>query len=131
MFDSVWCLTMAQIQFSLIKKIRTLATLHPLTSDNITFLPYPPPPHPLPPPPQSGRHMCVTPYFSRSASVLTVSEKFCTRKSCISSKIKHRAKQRHSCLEITKWSCWTSWNNLLQQECFRWEWKLTNKIFLR
>ena len=31
-------------------------TPHPLTSDNILFLPYPPPP------PQSRRHMCITPY---------------------------------------------------------------------
>ena len=31
-------------------------TPHPLTSDNISFLPYRPHLHP----PQSGRHMCIT-----------------------------------------------------------------------
>ena len=59
-FGSAWCLVMAQIQFFLIKKIKTgrpkhLLTPHPPTSDNISFLPYPP--HT----PQSGRHMCITP----------------------------------------------------------------------
>ena len=34
-------------------------TAHPPTFDNISFLPYPPPPHS----PQSGRHMCITPKF--------------------------------------------------------------------
>ena len=48
MFDSAWCLIMEQIQFSLIKKIKIerpehSLTLHPPTSDNISFLPYPPP----------------------------------------------------------------------------------------
>ena len=52
---------MAQIQFSLIKKIKIgrpehSLTPHPPTSDNISFLPSPPPPSP-----QSGRHMCITP----------------------------------------------------------------------
>ena len=44
MFDSAWCLVLAQIKFSLIKKkdwtSRTLATPHLLTFDNIWFLPY-------------------------------------------------------------------------------------------
>ena len=60
MFGSAWCLVMAQIQFSLIKKkdwtSRTLAYPLPSTSDNISFLPYPPPPNP----PQSGCHMFIT-----------------------------------------------------------------------
>ena len=34
---------------------RTLAIPPPSTSDNISFLPYPPTT------PQSGRHMCITP----------------------------------------------------------------------
>ena len=37
-------------------------TPHPPTSNNLSFLPYPPPTPPHPPPPrQSGRHMCITP----------------------------------------------------------------------
>ena len=64
-----WCLVMAQIQFSLIKKIKIGRPEHLLTpsphsptSDNISVLPY----HPLPPSPhphQSGRHMCITPHW--------------------------------------------------------------------
>ena len=51
-----WCLVMAQIQFSLTKKIKIgrpehSLTLQPTTSDNISFLLYPPA---LPLPPQSG-----------------------------------------------------------------------------
>ena len=42
---------MAQIQFSLIEKIKIvrpehLLTPHPRTSDDISYLPYSPPPHP-------------------------------------------------------------------------------------
>ena len=54
MFGSAWCLVMAQIQFSLIKKTIKIGrpenslTPVPHTSDNISF-------------PQSGRHMCITP----------------------------------------------------------------------
>ena len=56
---------MAQIQFSFRKK-KIGRPEHllppPPTSDNISFLPYPPPPSF---PPQSGRHMRVTPYHLR------------------------------------------------------------------
>ena len=63
---------MVQIQFSLIKRnkdwmFRTPDNPPPPTSDNISFLPYPPPPHPPPPhplpspPPQSGRYTCIAP----------------------------------------------------------------------
>ena len=52
---------MAQIQFSLIKKIKIGYPEHsltppPPTSDNISFLTYPPPHSP-----QIGRHMCINP----------------------------------------------------------------------
>ena len=72
MFDSAWCLVVAQIQFSLIKKRldvqNSCYTPTPSKhtrlsmSDNISFLPGPP----LltsQPPPQSERHMCITPYY--------------------------------------------------------------------
>ena len=50
MFGSPSCLVMAQIQFSLMKKIKIgrpeyLLTPHPPTSDNISFLPFPFPPN--------------------------------------------------------------------------------------
>ena len=58
MFGSAWCLIMAQIQFSLIKKKigppEHSLTPHSPTSNNISFFLYPPC--------QSGRHMCITPY---------------------------------------------------------------------
>ena len=46
MFCSAWCLVMAQIRISLIKKTKIECpelslTRHPPTSDNISFLPYP------------------------------------------------------------------------------------------
>ena len=44
MFGSAWCLVMAQIQFSLIKKIKIGRPEHSLTYDNISFFPYPLPP---------------------------------------------------------------------------------------
>ena len=58
---------MAQIQFSLIQKIRIgrpehslpSTHLHPITSYFCLTTPPPPPP---PIPPKSGRHMCITPY---------------------------------------------------------------------
>ena len=62
MLGSAWSLVMAQIQFSLVKKIKIRLPEHSLT------------PHPLCPitsnfcltptphqPPQSGRHICITP----------------------------------------------------------------------
>ena len=72
MFGSVWCLVMAQIQFSLIKKNigrpEHLLTPRPTTSNKIWFLPYPHLATPL----QSGRHMCITPnvtFISFTSSV--------------------------------------------------------------
>ena len=65
MFASTRCLVMVQIQFSLIKKakighpehsLHPPPLPHPPTSDNISFLPYPPPL-------QGGRHMFITPYL--------------------------------------------------------------------
>ena len=52
MFDSAWCLVMAQIQFSLIKKNKdwtssTLANPPFPASNNISFLAYPPSPYPF------------------------------------------------------------------------------------
>ena len=59
MLDSAWCLVMAQIQFSLIKKkigrpehLLSPDPLHPITSHFCLNPPIPP---------QSGRHMCITP----------------------------------------------------------------------
>ena len=71
MFDSAWCLFIAQIQLSLIKKIKIGCPKYslpfppppPRTPDNISFLPSPPSPPPYSNPfSQSGRHMCITPY---------------------------------------------------------------------
>ena len=74
LFGSAWCLVIAQIQFSLIKKIgRSEHLLHPPTPLRLTrtyfyLTPTPPPsthtPHPTPlspPPPthQAGCHMCI------------------------------------------------------------------------
>ena len=58
MLDSAWCLVIAQIQFSLIKKMigHLEQLLTPPTSDTISFLP-------KLPAPKSGRHMCITPYM--------------------------------------------------------------------
>ena len=60
-FGSTWYLVTAQIQFSLINKIKIgcpehSLTHHPPTSSDISFLPYPST-YPLP---QSGRNMCIT-----------------------------------------------------------------------
>ena len=56
-----WCLFMADIQFVFNQRIKIgpperLLTSHHPTSNNISFLPYSPPPLP----PQSRRHMCIT-----------------------------------------------------------------------
>ena len=68
MFDSTWCLVMAHIQFSLIKKKlrlevqNTCYPLHPPTSGNISFLPYSPPPrhtHPF-----KEDAICVSPLIT-------------------------------------------------------------------
>ena len=62
-----WCLVIAQIQFSLTKKIfwtsKILTNPHLLRLITSRFhLPPPPPPNRFnPPPPQNGRHMCITP----------------------------------------------------------------------
>ena len=75
MFGSAWCLVMAQIQFSLIKKNKdwTSITLSnsppppfpPLHSRASHFyLTYPP----LPTSPQSGRHMCINSYLHYNRS---------------------------------------------------------------
>ena len=46
---------------------RTLLHPQPPTYDNISFLPYlPPPPTSLPHPPQSGHYICITPHISYS-----------------------------------------------------------------
>ena len=58
-----------KIQFSLTKKKigrpEHWLTPHLVTSDNISFLPYPPSPHTTPR--QSGRHMCITLYVVLNA----------------------------------------------------------------
>ena len=61
MFSSAWCLAMAQIQFTLTKKIKIgrlehLLNPHPPTSDNISFLTYPS----SPPPPLKVDVICVS-----------------------------------------------------------------------
>ena len=74
MFCSAWCLVMAQIQFSLIKKAKTgrpesSLTPHPLHPITYHFFLTPPPPLPLTHTHththtcQSGHHMCITPNF--------------------------------------------------------------------
>ena len=71
MFGSAWCQVIVQIQFSLIKKIKTgrpkhSLTPHPLRSITSHFALAPP----SPPVPQSGRHMCITPNFNQYRKVL-------------------------------------------------------------
>ena len=66
MFDSAWCLVMAQTQFSVIKKIKIGSpedllppTLLRSTTSNFCLAP-------TPHLPQNGRHMCITSYKSKS-----------------------------------------------------------------
>ena len=69
LFDSVCSMIMAQIQFSLIKKIKIGCPEHSLTpypqcliTSHFCLTPHPPPPHHTHTHmPQSGRHMCMTP----------------------------------------------------------------------